>query len=406
MALVRRLERRLDEICKGMIAQMRREYPEYADVPDHARQVELVRLIAHAFVGVAMDARGLSGEELAQLASIGGESARYGISLDTLVGGARLAMRLAWLYGVEEARGMSPPEVALDALEEVALALFNFVDDLTVVLHAGYRDQAERARMRESGPSGLLAALFGGSSLSQEEIGRRATEIGLDTRADYGLLLITDPRGEAGAAGVIAVSRLLALQFAGAIEVDLTACSPKHVALVSPAPSRGAWSKAVRAVGDIAGASPVLVLGSMPESGLTRLTHRYRRMAATIGLAGLVYPERRLVRSDELRVFQLLAGSAEERREFVEEALGEVLALPANRRNPLLKTAEALYEAGGRADAAAAALHVHVKTVGYRMGRIEQLTGLRPHANSDRLRLDLALHLLRLSGGIERWPPG
>jgi hypothetical protein len=42
------------------------------------------------------------------------------------------------------------------------------------------------------------------------------------------------------------------------------------------------------------------------------------------------------------------------------------------------------------------ALHVHPKTIRYRLGRLTTLTGLRLRHPPDRFRLELAVHLLRL----------
>jgi hypothetical protein len=400
-AVVRRLERRLDEICQAMIAQLRREYPEYHDVPDHARQSDLVQTIARAFLAVARDARTLTDHERAALADIGAESARHGISLDTLIGGVRLSMRIAWLYTVDEARELEAPARGLDALEEMALTLFNFVNDLTTALDEGYEEQRQRASVAEGGPRGLLAEILRGRTMPDEELRSRAMQTGLDAFGSYGLLLVGDPHGVAGVDGLLQAAQRVAARFGGAVEVTMKGAVPMHVVVVCPAPSQSAWGKAMTLLQDEAAGEPTMLLGSRRETGLVQLGRLYRRMSSLLGLAGTVFTEGRLLRDEDLRVYQIIGGSLEERQEFINDMLGPLLALPPSRSEPLLRTLAVLYESGGRTQAAADALHVHTKTVGYRVSRIEEMTGLSLHSPADRLRLDLALHLLKLSGGIE-----
>ncbi|MEV6169230.1 helix-turn-helix domain-containing protein [Streptomyces sp. NPDC051954] len=62
--------------------------------------------------------------------------------------------------------------------------------------------------------------------------------------------------------------------------------------------------------------------------------------------------------------------------DYVEEVIGPILRLPENQRIPLLETLESLDRHDGSVRAVAAALNIHEKTVRYRTGRIENLTGL------------------------------
>ena len=130
-----------------MLAQMRREFVEYADVRDVDRQLASVQQIASSFLTTAIELRGLVLEERRVFALVGAEAAQNGISLRSLLAGVRLAMRVAWLYAAEEARELGPPALAISALEEVGLSLLNFVDELTAAISEGY---AQHARGPES----------------------------------------------------------------------------------------------------------------------------------------------------------------------------------------------------------------------------------------------------------------
>jgi DNA-binding PucR family transcriptional regulator len=61
----------------------------------------------------------------------------------------------------------------------------------------------------------------------------------------------------------------------------------------------------------------------------------------------------------------------------------------------LRATLEAYYEAGGRLEPAARALHIHVSTLRYRLGRVEELLGVDPREGDARLDLEVALRAAR-----------
>ncbi|MFE2142117.1 PucR family transcriptional regulator [Streptomyces sp. NPDC059456] len=73
-----------------------------------------------------------------------------------------------------------------------------------------------------------------------------------------------------------------------------------------------------------------------------------------------------------------------------------VLREPAHRE--LARTAELFLDCAGQAGRAAAALGIHRQTLYYRLGRVEQLTGLDLDDGEDRLLLHMALKTARLHG--------
>ncbi len=73
-----------------------------------------------------------------------------------------------------------------------------------------------------------------------------------------------------------------------------------------------------------------------------------------------------------------------------------VLLQPAHRE--LARTAELFLDCAGQAGRAAAALGIHRQTLYYRLGRVEQLTGLDLDEGEDRLLLHMALKAARLHG--------
>ncbi|MEV7585006.1 PucR family transcriptional regulator [Streptomyces erythrochromogenes] len=79
----------------------------------------------------------------------------------------------------------------------------------------------------------------------------------------------------------------------------------------------------------------------------------------------------------------------------VDDPAARTLLTPAHRE--LARTAEVFLDCAGQAGRAAAALGIHRQTLYYRLGRVEQLTGLDLDAGEDRLLLHMALKASRLA---------
>ncbi|WP_053704987.1 PucR family transcriptional regulator [Streptomyces sp. WM6368] len=79
----------------------------------------------------------------------------------------------------------------------------------------------------------------------------------------------------------------------------------------------------------------------------------------------------------------------------VDDPAARTLLTPANRE--LARTAEVFLDCAGQAGRAAAALGIHRQTLYYRLGRVEQLTGLDLDEGEDRLLLHMALKAARLT---------
>ncbi|GAA2629211.1 MULTISPECIES: CdaR family transcriptional regulator [Streptomyces] len=79
----------------------------------------------------------------------------------------------------------------------------------------------------------------------------------------------------------------------------------------------------------------------------------------------------------------------------VDDPAARTLLTPAHRE--LARTAEVFLDCAGQAGRAAAALGIHRQTLYYRLGRVEQLTGLDLDEGEDRLLLHMALKASRLA---------
>ena len=84
-------------------------------------------------------------------------------------------------------------------------------------------------------------------------------------------------------------------------------------------------------------------------------------------------------------------------RQLVDEILGPVLAYDAEHNSELLKSLVAYFDNERRLSAAAAILYVHKHTLGYRLKRVEELTGRKLNRVSDVSQLWLATRALQVT---------
>ncbi|MGW4463453.1 PucR family transcriptional regulator [Micromonospora sp. NPDC004704] len=104
-----------------------------------------------------------------------------------------------------------------------------------------------------------------------------------------------------------------------------------------------------------------------------------------------------LVSADELASHLLLLAGvpADTRRAFQRRLLAPLLAYDRTHNANLLRTLDSFLAAGGSWTRCATLLHLHVNTLRYRIGRIEQLTGRDLSRFEDRVDFFLALRLPR-----------
>jgi DNA-binding PucR family transcriptional regulator len=103
---------------------------------------------------------------------------------------------------------------------------------------------------------------------------------------------------------------------------------------------------------------------------------------------------------DDMGVYKLLLGALEEDpeevRNFYEETIARIEAYDRQHNTDLVGTLEA-YLANNRSVAATAeALFTHRHTIRYRLGRINDLTGLDVHRSEDQEKLGFGLKVMRL----------
>ncbi len=208
----------------------------------------------------------------------------------------------------------------------------------------------------------------------------------------------------AGPAGGLALAVLLRLRSTDALAPALTAVArllPRAAQPAAAAAGAGsAASRAEAAPAPSAGAGPAAATGPLrmtagvadPVRGLAELPAAWEQAVAA---ARAAVAEPRLgpvAQWSQIGPYRLLAGLA---ADPVDDPAARTLLAPAHRE--LARTAEVFLDCAGQAGRAAAALGIHRQTLYYRLGRVEQLTGLDLDAGEDRLLLHMALKASRLA---------
>jgi sugar diacid utilization regulator len=181
------------------------------------------------------------------------------------------------------------------------------------------------------------------------------------------------------------------------VEAVVTSRVP-HLVVRFPLPDMKQWAEVRASLCRLTVASGWLVLTVAPRVESDDTEWRLARGKGLLPLATRLPSARRMIDVDELLVFDVLATTTSTARTaIVRDVLGPLLRLPGDAGRRLLTTLETLHWHNGSAKSAARSLGVHVKTVHNRLRRIEELTGLCLDHPSDRLRVEVALYLLRVT---------
>ncbi len=361
----------------------------------------------------------LTPDESARLRLAGARAAREGEPLQRLLDRYLTSGWVLWAAATHR------PETDAAALAALGTALLKAGDSATGALAEGY-GQAEREIAARTGAARRefldeLLELAPDDPAAAARIARRAAHFGLAPGDRYRLLVAgIDRELEDEAPEVLRVT--LALDRPGRSGRD-GAASPPIVAttrgrLVLLARASWPGGSALDAVlDDLAGPEGWLAVEAPLAAGLARVAPAFGAafgallVAERLGLRGHR-------RADDLLLERALLADEQLLRAAIDRELGPILDAPRNGAE-LLRTVAAYVAARQNLSGAARALGVSVRTVSYRLARVEELLG-RPLAGGELLRLTTALFARRLldgdasprptvgsaADGAQRQPPG
>jgi hypothetical protein len=338
----------LDTVLAEVATAIREGIPEYAYVTDEQLHHATARNVS-AILCAWAERRLLTHDELKGFEETVEERARNGVPLDEYLHAVTVAESIAWEQVVAHAPEALLPEQVLEAMAN-RFAIVKNIIRITATAH----QRIELLTARESYERRALAVrslLRGG--LTSDEVREHTAGLALDPARSY-VAVRARARGRLDSDQV---QRLLAGRQNHPPYAAFALSGDDVVGLLAEAP-RGTDALTV----GVSAAVPLDSAGrAAQESQLAFAT------AWSLGLTGT------FTISDlglAAAVQQLPEMSQALRDKYIAPLLGS-----GSLGNELLRTVRAYLEAGSRRDAAATKLHVHLNTVGYRIGRFCELTG-------------------------------
>jgi PucR C-terminal helix-turn-helix domain/GGDEF-like domain len=249
---------------------------------------------------------------------------------------------------------------------------------LTEVAVAEARDETEQS-LRGS----FLEDLLTRPDLDPEDVGRRAARLGCDLTAGY-TALCADPNGR-GPGRLVAS---LAAEIPGALA---QAVDGKVYALL-PGPPEHARRAATR----LGRHGEVGVSSHRSGAAEARRALDEAELVLRVTAAGGGPPGEEIGEGTYRLLFRVLASHPQEVRSFYEDTVAPLVRYDEQYSTDLLGTLSAYLDNNCNMNATAQGIHAHRHTVGYRLDRVKELTGLDPLRSEDRERLGLGLKAYRI----------
>jgi hypothetical protein len=337
----------------------------------------------------------ISARTLRAYRALGDRAAGQGVSLRALLDLYLSAAWRLWRHLPPVAQAAADPQGVVVAGE----VMLHAVDDVVASLAEGYQ-LARRAlvRAQESARREFVDDLLVGVSDVAGLI-RRASGFGMDLFGPHAVASVATGRPVTDTDPLVPRLERAVLGGKGDAQALVTSKQGRLV-IVFPAPDREAVTHVVDRLRATLGGGKrrvgawQLAVGR-PGVGADGVVSSYRDSLAALEIAGRLRVSREVVDAHDLLVYQVLLRDRPALVDLVEETLHPLRAARGGAQ-PLLDTLEAYFAAGGNAARCARALHLSVRAVTYRLGRVRELSGLDPNNADDRFTLHVAVLGARL----------
>jgi sugar diacid utilization regulator len=357
------------------------------------------------FLATAREARPATPEELRRVAQLGILQARSSQSVEPILAAYRIAARVAWDAILAAWRGQpdATPEAIMLTANYVFAALDQVAAEVTkTYLHAReqHMQRGTRARAR------LFHALISDSFDSELELQKQALALNMPIAATGYVAAVSKLvlGNRDGARGGEALSEV-----AAALEVPRGAMhhasDPSTLVTLWPADSAAGVDDARQFVMKLqqeavsrSGTARARVRAGIGgyHPGLRGISRSYLEAQQALEAGRKLRPDAVVHGHDEVIPYLVMAQNPLLSERFVRHSLGPLLDPGTRNREQLLETLEAYLTKGSVKDAAAA-LNLHRHTVLYRLDRLKQLLGDGLEVPANRLRLQFALDLRKLT---------
>jgi sugar diacid utilization regulator len=297
------------------------------------------------------------------------------------------------------------------AVRAAATAVLHVVDDAVASFAEGHAEAGrERVRREETVRRELVEDLLRGDAHLSELV-ERAEPFGLDlTRAHQVALAEPQRRLSSIAAATTALERVVLDRF-GDRDV-LVATKDGRVVVLALGEATGApgMSDGLNATGDLGKivhgelnrlrrGSPWRVAVGRAHPGAYGIARSYEEARDGLTMASRMNLDEPIIETRDLLTYRVLARDQPALIDLVHSVL-DPLREARGGAGPLVETLVAYFASGCVATATAARLHLSVRAVTYRLGRVKSLTGFDPLDPAHRFTLQVAVLGAKLLG----WP--
>lgn len=367
----------VDVLSERVVAQIlsgEHAYVETAISPDQL--MAIVRLNVQALLETMVGRL----DSLQAARDAGRLKAEYGIPMASLLHAYRLAGLQLW----DEMIARSAATNSSEALLRLSSEVWGIIDRFSNAAAESYREVIEeRDRRNHQTRSVMLRALMDGGTPPREAAGILRT-LGLPDNGSY--LVVVAEMGRSGEDPLPSIEA--SLRQAG-VSSTWAAWSAERVGLVACAEDDRAAR--IAELVSIAATSRVGLSRAIPTISAAPDALRQARLALECVPRAAVGSHR----YGTAPLDTLLVSQPEYASELSVGVLGSLAADPDS--DYLLDTLEAWFRADGSTAEAGRMLHCHRNTVGYRLGRIAELTGRSIARPTDAAELYAALRAVRLS---------
>jgi PucR C-terminal helix-turn-helix domain/GGDEF-like domain len=262
-----------------------------------------------------------------------------------------------------------------DAHEYLHMAAIAALTEIAVV---EARDETEQS-LRGS----LVEELLTRADLDETDVGRRTARLGCDLSGGFvGLCANTNGRGPGRL--IAALSAELPNALAQAVDGRVYALLP------------GPADPARRAAARLGRHAEIGLSSYRSGAGDARRALEEAELVLGVTAAGGGPPGAEIGEGTYRLLFRVLASHPDEVRSFYEDTVAPIVRYDEQYASDLVGTLDSYLAHNCSMNATAQAIHAHRHTVGYRLERVKELTGLDPLRSEDRERLGLGLKAYRI----------
>lgn len=340
--------------------------------------------------------------ELSDVRALGCQAAERGVGASRVVDLFLSAAWRLWSDLPSEVRKRDP-----DAAAAAAAAVLRVVGDAVAVLVEGH--QAERrlmVRREESMRREVIDDLLRGDSDVARMV-ERAEPFGLDLGRPHSLVLAAPGKRLVDSSAVAALLERAVIGRFGDRDV-LAADKDGQIVIMVPYQTTGIDARtAPNDVGvfvhselcRIRKGDSWRVATGRAYPGAYGIARSYEEAREALSLSENLRLNDKVVHAQDLLVYRVLVRDQVAIVDLVQAVLGP-LTQARGGAGPLLLTLQTYLDSGGVATQTARRLHMSVRTVAYRLGKIATLTGHDPTDPEQRL----ALHVAAVGAGLLGWP--